>query len=259
MARQSSVSTVVALYINSPIVNIYAAWLPASRAIGARQHVIGLSWHVQKFVSIWWPAATELQQYEISIEFELRAKSLVKPAPASIVSNVPQRHCDVKQWADCVILGHHELFYCDVTKGLVVMVVVMVVMIVVGSSSRATDPALCSREETKSWRKTLGVEIFRAKARAGHPRRTKRRDKDLPVDGRHRRHAKAAPSLRPQRRRGRHCGVRGETHQAPLWKKEGTWIRPIDPKRNGSLRRRLIKITKKGSTRSGSRGEMRWI
>ena len=33
-----------------------------------------LSWHVQKFVAIWWPA-TELQQGEISIEFELRAKN----------------------------------------------------------------------------------------------------------------------------------------------------------------------------------------
>ena len=33
-----------------------------------------LSWHVQKFVAIWWPA-TELQQGEFSIEFELRAKN----------------------------------------------------------------------------------------------------------------------------------------------------------------------------------------
>ena len=33
-----------------------------------------LSWHVQKFVVIWWPA-TELQQGELSIEFELRAKN----------------------------------------------------------------------------------------------------------------------------------------------------------------------------------------
>ena len=32
-----------------------------------------LSWHVQKFVAIWWPA-TELQQGEVSIEFELRQK-----------------------------------------------------------------------------------------------------------------------------------------------------------------------------------------
>ena len=37
-----------------------------------------LSWHVQKFVAIWW-LATELWQNEVSIEFELRAnKSLVK-------------------------------------------------------------------------------------------------------------------------------------------------------------------------------------
>ena len=33
-----------------------------------------LSWHVQNFVAIWWPA-TELWQGEISIEFELRAKN----------------------------------------------------------------------------------------------------------------------------------------------------------------------------------------
>ena len=33
-----------------------------------------LSWHVQKFVAIWWPV-TELQQGEVSIEFELRAKN----------------------------------------------------------------------------------------------------------------------------------------------------------------------------------------
>ena len=32
-----------------------------------------LSWHVQKIVVIWWPP-TELQQDEVSIEFELRAK-----------------------------------------------------------------------------------------------------------------------------------------------------------------------------------------
>ena len=40
-----------------------------------------LSWHVQKFVAILWPA-TELWQGEVSIEFELRAKkTLVKRAP----------------------------------------------------------------------------------------------------------------------------------------------------------------------------------
>ena len=33
-----------------------------------------LSWHVQKFVAIGWPV-TELQQDEVSIEFELRAKN----------------------------------------------------------------------------------------------------------------------------------------------------------------------------------------
>ena len=33
-----------------------------------------LSWHVQKFVVIWWPA-TKLQHSEISVEFELRAKN----------------------------------------------------------------------------------------------------------------------------------------------------------------------------------------
>ena len=33
-----------------------------------------LSWHVQKFVALWWPA-TELQPGEISIEIELRAKN----------------------------------------------------------------------------------------------------------------------------------------------------------------------------------------
>ena len=33
-----------------------------------------LSWHVQNFVAIWWPA-TELQQDEVSIEFALRAKN----------------------------------------------------------------------------------------------------------------------------------------------------------------------------------------
>ena len=33
-----------------------------------------LSWHVQKFVAIWWPA-TVLEQGEVSIEFELRVKN----------------------------------------------------------------------------------------------------------------------------------------------------------------------------------------
>ena len=39
-----------------------------------------LSWHVQKLVAIWWPAM-ELRQPEVSIEFELLAKSFVKRAP----------------------------------------------------------------------------------------------------------------------------------------------------------------------------------
>ena len=34
-----------------------------------------LSWHVQKFIAIWW-AATELQQDKVSIEFELQAKKV---------------------------------------------------------------------------------------------------------------------------------------------------------------------------------------
>ena len=39
-----------------------------------------LSWHVQTFVAIWWPA-TELQQGEVSIEFELRAKIVSETGP----------------------------------------------------------------------------------------------------------------------------------------------------------------------------------
>ena len=39
-----------------------------------------LSWHVQKLVAIWWPA-TELQQGEVSIEFELRAKNRYQNGP----------------------------------------------------------------------------------------------------------------------------------------------------------------------------------
>ena len=35
-----------------------------------------LSWHVQKFIVIWWPA-TELWQGEVPIVFELLAKKLV--------------------------------------------------------------------------------------------------------------------------------------------------------------------------------------
>ena len=35
-----------------------------------------LSWHVQKFVAIWWPA-TELQEDKVSIEFELLASTAV--------------------------------------------------------------------------------------------------------------------------------------------------------------------------------------
>ena len=34
-----------------------------------------LSWHVPIFVAIWWPA-TKLQQDEVAIEFELRAKTV---------------------------------------------------------------------------------------------------------------------------------------------------------------------------------------
>ena len=39
-----------------------------------------LSWHVQIFVAIWWPA-TELWQGEVSIEFELRAKTVSETGP----------------------------------------------------------------------------------------------------------------------------------------------------------------------------------
>ena len=48
-----------------------------------------LSWHVQKFVAIWWPA-TELWQGEVSIEFELQKigkKTLVKRAPGEGCNN----------------------------------------------------------------------------------------------------------------------------------------------------------------------------
>ena len=52
-----------------------------------------LSWHVQEFVAIWWPAM-ELWQGEVSIEFELRAKKpLVKRAPGLAVD---QQHCFVR-------------------------------------------------------------------------------------------------------------------------------------------------------------------
>ena len=40
-----------------------------------------LSWHGQKFVVNWWPAI-ELQQGEMSFEFELRAKIVSETAPA---------------------------------------------------------------------------------------------------------------------------------------------------------------------------------
>ena len=39
-----------------------------------------LSWHVQKFVAIWWPA-TELWQGKVYIEFELRAKNVSEMGP----------------------------------------------------------------------------------------------------------------------------------------------------------------------------------
>ena len=39
----------------------------------ARVTTAVLSWHVQKFVAIWWPVI-ELPQGKISIEFELRPK-----------------------------------------------------------------------------------------------------------------------------------------------------------------------------------------
>ena len=53
--------------------------------------VVGF-WHVQKFVAIWWPTM-ELQQSEVSIEFELRAKIVIetgpRPRPCAMWSNVP--------------------------------------------------------------------------------------------------------------------------------------------------------------------------
>ena len=44
-----------------------------------------LSWHVQKFVAIWFPAA-ELQQGTVSMEFELRAKQNVTETASSITT-----------------------------------------------------------------------------------------------------------------------------------------------------------------------------
>ena len=46
-----------------------------------------LSWHVQKFLAIWWPA-TELQQSEVSIEFELRAKIVSETGPRIFIVTV---------------------------------------------------------------------------------------------------------------------------------------------------------------------------
>ena len=45
-----------------------------------------LSWHVQKFVAIWWPA-TELWQGEVSIEFELRAKNVSETGPRRLLTH----------------------------------------------------------------------------------------------------------------------------------------------------------------------------
>ena len=42
-----------------------------------------LSWHVQTFVAICWPA-TELWQGEVSIEFELQAKSVSETGPSCV-------------------------------------------------------------------------------------------------------------------------------------------------------------------------------
>ena len=44
-----------------------------------------LSWHVQKFVAIWWPT-TELQQGEVSIEFKLRAKNRYWNGPLDLLN-----------------------------------------------------------------------------------------------------------------------------------------------------------------------------
>ena len=66
-----------------------------------------LSWHVQKFVAIWWPA-TELQQGEVSIEFELRAKiSLVKRAPVWNKSTIILK-VDLNRWLNIVSQFHEN-------------------------------------------------------------------------------------------------------------------------------------------------------
>ena len=48
-----------------------------------------LSWHVQKFVGIWWPAK-KLQQGEFSVEFELQTKNLQwnRPQVSSTVCDI---------------------------------------------------------------------------------------------------------------------------------------------------------------------------
>ena len=51
------------------------------------------SWHVQKFVAIWWPV-TELQQGEISMEFELRVKNRKWNGPPN--------------WVKICLLGHQQ-------------------------------------------------------------------------------------------------------------------------------------------------------
>ena len=65
-----------------------------------------LSWQVQQFVAIWWPA-TELQQGEISIEFELRAKYRWWNRPFASHSTTILLSCDKHRWR----LQQHIMIY----------------------------------------------------------------------------------------------------------------------------------------------------
>ena len=62
-----------------------------------------LSWHVQKFVAIWWPAA-ELQQRAFSIEFELQAEALVRQAHGAW--GCFTSHGELFKWASLIRSRH---------------------------------------------------------------------------------------------------------------------------------------------------------
>ena len=91
-----------------------------------------LSWHVRKFVAIWWPA-TELQQGEVSIEFELCGQKIIsETGPKSTVWGrsiwyICRIHLEFFYWQ----FSHLICLWSFTTSGKLIFILILVTRAVV--------------------------------------------------------------------------------------------------------------------------------